>query len=71
MKSGKMNKAKAGELWYDPILNDIYLVLKVYRKTKKYKIVWIEDLTETFVHFEDCEMDSFVRKLSKLEAELY
>lgn len=67
-KSGKKKNFKIGDIWYDPLLEEFYLITKKY-KTELY-IKWLHKDLEQLVSFEECSHDSFVRKISTLEREL-
>lgn len=67
-KSGKRKSFKTGDVWYDPILGECYLIIKKHRSSLYIK--WLhKDLTQ-LVSFEECSQDSFTRTISSLEKEL-
>ncbi len=67
-KSGKKKSFKAGDIWYDPLLEEFYLITKKYKQ--ELQIKWLhKDLTQS-VSFQECEHDTFTRTISSLEKEL-
>jgi hypothetical protein len=67
-KSGKKRSFKSGDIWYDPIIQEFYLITKKYKT--ELQIKWLhKDLTQQ-VSFQECLEDTFVRTISSLEKEL-
>lgn len=67
-KSGKKKSFKTGDIWYDPLLEEYYLIIRKHRTSLHIK--WLhKDLTQ-LVTFDECSHDSFVKKISSLEKEL-
>lgn len=60
---------KRWAIWYDPILEDYYLVLRVYKT--KVTIFWLySDKEPCTIDIRGCFGDKFVQMMSPLEREL-
>jgi len=60
---------KRWAVWYDPILEDYYVVLRVYKY--KIKILWLYSDKEPYIiDIRGCYGDVFVQMMSPLEREL-
>jgi len=76
MKDGKKSNdvsPKFGEVWYDPMLGESYVVISKRMRNSVIFIRWMStvwDGDDIEVHIASCEQDRFVRKLSSLEKEL-
>lgn len=67
-KSGKKRSFKTGDVWYDPLLEEFYLITKKHKQ--ELQIKWLhKDLTQS-VSFQECSHDRFIRTISSLEKEL-
>lgn len=68
MRNVRRRNFKSGDVWYDPLIQEFYLILKKYKT--ELRIKWLhKDLTQT-VKSEHCSEDSFIRTISSLEREL-
>lgn len=59
---------KKWSIWYEPYIDECYVVLKVYGN--KITIQWLSDGLEYTGLKSDCSEDQFIRMLTPLEKEL-
>lgn len=67
-KSGKKKSFKTGDIWYDPLLAESYLIIRKYKNGLRIK--WLHKELTQLVSLEECSKDRFVRTISSLEKEL-
>lgn len=68
MEKKKESLLKKWSIWYEPYVEEYYIVIKVYGK--KVTIKWLLDGTEYTGYKHDCFDDEYVRMATPLEKEL-
>lgn len=68
MAEKKESLLKRWSVWYEPYVEDYYVVLKIYGK--KVTIQWLSDNKKYSGYKYECYDDVFIRMLTPLEKEL-
>lgn len=64
------NKKEKWQVWYDPVVEDTYIILHVDNENELLNILWQHYGLVLHVQKTQCEEDTYVKTLSRLEREL-